>query len=199
MAYGGSESSPERLLIFRFLVARGARVSFSDVLEFQMEDVAKCMEDIESSPVQEVRKRVKPIIELAAAQLEVARQQERPAAPPSREKSCSSGPGAPRLPRIARTRTRMTATATATATTRRVSTTTRRGFDAGSRSSRASVSRARSGSGFARRVLDHAFDDGESPRHRTSPWADHEGGLPTCAPALERRRASVVRRAASRR
>ena len=68
--YGGAESSPEeRLLIFRFLVAHGARVSFDDVLEFQMEEVAKRMEDIESSPVQEVRKRVKPIIELAAAQV----------------------------------------------------------------------------------------------------------------------------------
>jgi hypothetical protein len=39
------------------------------------------------------------------------------------------------------------------------------------------------GQGFARRVLDHAFDDGESPRARTVPWADHEVGSPC---ALER-------------
>ena len=163
--YGGAESSPEeRLLIFRFLVARGARVSFGDVLEFQMEDVAKRMEDIESSPVQEVRKRVKPIIELAAAQLEVARQQERARrAAVAREillfrSGRASFAEDSEDEEEARLRCGISLLA------------------------RVSLKGA-FGQGFARRVLDHAFDDGESPRARTVPWADHEVGSPC---ALER-------------
>ena len=176
---GGTESSPEeRLLIFRFLVARGARVSFGDVLEFQSEEVARCMEDIESSPVQEVRKRVKPIIELAAAQLEVARQQERARraavareillfrsgrasfAEDSEDEDDSDASDGDDSDDDDEARLRCGISLLA----------------------RVSLKGA-FGQGFARRVLDHAFDNGESPRARTVPWADHEVGSPC---ALER-------------
>ena len=174
---GGAESSPEeRLLIFRFLVARGARVSFDDVLEFQMEEVAKRMEDIESSPVQEVRKRVKPIIELAAAQVEVARQQERARRAAVAREVLLFQSGRASFAEDSEDDSDGDASDDSDDDEARL----RCGI---SLVARVSLKGA-FGQGFARRVLDHAFDNGESPRARTVPWADHEVGSPC---ALERR------------
>ncbi len=183
---GGTESSPEeRLLIFRFLVARGARVSFDDVLEFQMEEVAKRMKDIESSPVQEVRKRVKPIIELAAAQLEVARQQARARRAAVAQEILLFRSGRASFAEDSEDEDEDDSDGDAS------------DGDDGDDTDDDDEARLRCGisllarvslkgafgQGFARRVLDHAFDDGESPRARTVPWADHEVGSPC---ALER-------------
>jgi len=179
--YGGAESSPEeRLLIFRFLVARGARVSFGDVLEFQTEEVAKCMEDIESSPVQEVRKRVKPIIELAAAQLEVARQQERARRAAVAREILLFRAGRASFAEDSEDEDEDESDGDDSDDTGDDEARLRCGI---SLVARVSLKGA-FGQGFARRVLDHAFDDGESPRARTVPWADDEVGSPC---ALERR------------
>ena len=183
--YGGSESSPEeRLLIFRFLVARGARVSFGDVLEFQMEEVARCMEDVESSPVQEVRKRVKPIIELAAAQLEVARQQGRARRAAVAREILLFRSGRASFAEDSEDEDEDDSDDDSDGDD---SDDTDDDDEARLRCGISLVARVSLkgafGQGFARRVLDHAFDDGESPRARTVPWADHEVGSPC---ALER-------------
>ena len=72
---GGLTDVPERMLIFRFLVSRGAQVSHRDALEYQKDQVAYHMNDLEEISVSQVRK-LQPIIDFGAEILAVAQQQE---------------------------------------------------------------------------------------------------------------------------
>ena len=164
-------------------MARGARVSFGDVLEFQMEEVAKCMEDIESSPVQEVRKRVKPIIELAAAQLEVARQQERARRAAVAREILLFRSGRASFAEDSEDEDEDDSDASDDSDSDDTDDDEARLRCGISLVARVSLKGA-FGQGFARRVLDHAFDDGESPRARTVPWAGRRrgGSRPGAAP-----------------
>ena len=148
-----------------------------------MEEVAKRMEDIESSPVQEVRKHVKPIIELAAAQLEVARQQERARRAAVAQEILLFRSGRASFAEDSEDEDEDDSDGDSDGDNSDDTDDDEARLRCGiSLVARVSLKGA-FGQGFARRVLDHAFDDGESPRARTVPWADHEVGSPC---ALER-------------
>lgn len=72
---GEMENVPARMVIFRFLVFRGAQVSHCDALEYQKYQVAGHMDDMEDISVSQVQA-LQPIIDFGAELLAVAQQQE---------------------------------------------------------------------------------------------------------------------------
>jgi len=164
-----SEDTPvsERLMCFRFLVQRGAQVSYHDALEYQQCHVAHRLEGLERVSVAQVEK-LQPVLQLGAEMLAVARHQERARrAAVAREilllrsgratfdgdcEDARLGRGASLLARISL--------------------------------------KGAFGQRFARRVLDHVFDDGRSPRARKPrEWEGSDEGASPCA--LERRHREV--------
>ena len=77
-------SITHRLMCFRFLVSRGAQLTYRDVLNYQKDQVAPHMRDLDGLSVSEVEKR-HSILQLGGEMLVVARHQEtrRRAASPS--------------------------------------------------------------------------------------------------------------------
>ena len=76
LEYSSDTSVSERLMCFRFLVRRGAQVSHHDALEYQQCHVAHRLEGLERVAVAQVEK-LQPVLQLGAEMLAVARHQER--------------------------------------------------------------------------------------------------------------------------
>ena len=167
LEYFSDTSVSERLMCFRFLVRRGAQVSYHDALEYQQLQVAHRLKGLERVSVAQVEK-LQPVLQLGAEMLAVARHQERARrAAVAREilllrsgratfdgdcEDARLGRGASLLARISL--------------------------------------KGAFGQRFARRVLDHVFDDGRSPRVRKPrEWEEYYEGASPCA--LERRHREV--------
>ena len=164
-----SEDTPvsERLMCFRFLVRRGAQVSYHDALEYQQCHVAHRLEGLEKVSVAQVEK-LQPVLQLGAEMLAVARHQERA-----------------RRAAVAR---EILLLRSGRATVDGDCEDARLGRGA-SLLARISLKGA-FGQRFARRVLDHVFDDGRSPRVRKPrEWEEYYEGASPCA--LERRHREV--------
>ena len=157
----------ERLMCFRFLVRRGAQVSHHDALEYQQCHVAHRLEGLERVSVAQVEK-LQPVLQLGAEMLAVARHQERA-----------------RRAAVAR---EILLLRSGRATVDGDCEDARLGRGA-SLLARVSLKGA-FGQRFARRVLDHVFDDGRSPRVRKPrEWEEYYEGASPCA--LERRHREV--------
>ena len=168
LEYSSDTSVSERLMCFRFLVRRGAQVSHHDALEYQQCHVAHRLEGLERVSVAQVEK-LQPVLQLGAEMLAVARHQERA-----------------RRAAVAR---EILLLRSGRATIDGNCEDARLGRGA-SLLARVSLKGA-FGQRFARRVLDHVFDDGRSPRARKPRHPhdyDDEAGSPC---ALERRHREV--------
>ena len=168
LEYSSDTSVSERLMCFRFLVRRGAQVSHHDALEYQQCHVAHRLEGLEKVSVAQVEK-LQPVLQLGAEMLAVARHQERA-----------------RRAAVAR---EILLLRSGRATVDGDCEDARLGRGA-SLLARISLKGA-FGQRFARRVLDHVFDDGRSPRARKPRHPhdyDEEAGSPC---ALERRHREV--------
>ena len=181
LEYFSDTSVSERLMCFRFLVRRGAQVSYHDVLEYQQLEVAHRLKGLERVSVAQVEK-LQPVLQLGAELLAVARHQERArrAAVAREILLLRSGRATLKRPGLGRVVLRLgDCEEEADA---------RLGHGA-SLLARVSLKGA-FGQGFARRVLDHVFDDGRSPRARKPrEWEGYEEGASPCA--LERRHREV--------
>ena len=167
LEYSSDTSVSERLMCFRFLVRRGAQVSHHDALEYQQCHVAHRLEGLERVSVAQVEK-LQPVLQLGAEMLAVARHQERA-----------------RRAAVAR---EILLLRSGRATVDGDCEDARLGRGA-SLLARISLKGA-FGQRFARRVLDHVFDDGRSPRVRKPrEWEEYYEGASPCA--LERRHREV--------
>ena len=167
LEYSSDTSVSERLMCFRFLVRRGAQVSYHDALEYQQLQVAHRLKGLERVSVAQVEK-LQPVLQLGAEMLAVARHQERA-----------------RRAAVAR---EILLLRSGRATVDGDCEDARLGRGA-SLLARVSLKGA-FGQRFARRVLDHVFDDGRSPRARKPrEWEGYEEGASPCA--LERRHREV--------
>jgi ankyrin repeat protein len=167
LEYSSDTSVSERLMCFRFLVRRGAQVSHHDALEYQQCHVAHRLEGLERVAVAQVEK-LQPVLQLGAEMLAVARHQERA-----------------RRAAVAR---EILLLRSGRATVDGDCEDARLGRGA-SLLARISLKGA-FGQRFARRVLDHVFDDGRSPRVRKPrEWEEYYEGASPCA--LERRHREV--------
>ena len=167
LEYFSDTSVSERLMCFRFLVRRGAQVSHHDALEYQQCHVAHRLEGLERVSVAQVEK-LQPVLQLGAEMLAVARHQERA-----------------RRAAVAR---EILLLRSGRATFDGDCEDARLGRGA-SLLARISLKGA-FGQRFARRVLDHVFDDGRSPRARKPrEWEGSDEGASPCA--LERRHREV--------
>ena len=182
LEYFSDTSVSERLMCFRFLVRRGAQVSYHDALEYQQLQVAHRLKGLERVSVAQVEK-LQPVLQLGAELLAVARHQERArrAAVAREILLLRSGRATLKQPGLGRAIRRLGDCEKEEEA--------RLGRGA-SLLARVSLKGA-FGQGFARRVLDHVFDDGRSPRAR-KPRHCHdyydEAGSPC---ALERRHREV--------
>ena len=167
LEFHSDTSVSERLMCFRFLVRRGAQVSHHDALEYQQCHVAHRLEGLERVSVAQVEK-LQPVLQLGAEMLAVARHQERA-----------------RRAAVAR---EILLLRSGRATVDGDCEDARLGRGA-SLLARVSLKGA-FGQRFARRVLDHVFDDGRSPRVRKPrEWEEYYEGASPCA--LERRHREV--------
>ena len=182
LEFHSDTSVSERLMCFRFLVRRGAQVSHHDALEYQQCHVAHRLEGLERVSVAQVEK-LQPVLQLGAEMLAVARHQERArrAAVAREILLLRSGRATLKQPGLGRAIRRLGDC--------EEEKDARLGRGA-SLLARVSLKGA-FGQGFARRVLDHVFDDGRSPRARKPRHPhdyDDEAGSPC---ALERRHREV--------
>ena len=181
LEYFSDTSVSERLMCFRFLVRRGAQVSYHDALEYQQLQVAHRLKGLERVSVAQVEK-LQPVLQLGAELLAVARHQERArrAAVAREILLLRSGRATLKLPGRGRAIRRLGDCEKEEEA--------RLGRGA-SLLARVSLKGA-FGQRFARRVLDHVFDDGRSPRVRKPrEWEEYYEGASPCA--LERRHRKV--------